>query len=156
MSKRKLLIEILDRGFTGPSWHGTALWGSLRGLTPAAASWRPSARRHNIWEEILHTAYWKDRVRARLLGERTVGGFPRRPSNWPRMPDAPNGRALRADLALLKDCHRQLRKVVAALPESRLGRRVGKWSCEQMIYGVAAHDLYHAGQIQLLKRLRRR
>jgi len=152
--KRKLLLDVLDAAFTGPSWHGTTLWGSLRGLTPAAALWRPSPRRHNIWEEVLHTAYWKDRIRARLVGDRKVGGFPRRPGNFPAVPQPANARALRADLALLKDGHRQLREVVAALPESRLGRRVGKWTCDEMIYGAAAHDLYHAGQIQLLKRLR--
>jgi DinB superfamily len=154
-AKRKLLVDVIDAAFTGPSWHGTPLWGALRGLRPAAALWRPAPRRHNIWEELLHAAYWKDRVRARLAGERMVGGFPRRPRNFPAVPRPANARALRADLALLKECHRQLRAVVAALPDSRLGKRVGRWTCEQMIYGVAAHDLYHAGQIQLIKRLRK-
>src|SRR5881628_931586 len=61
-----LLLDVYDQAFDHKAWHGTPLWGSLRGLTQQAALWRPGRGRHNIWEVVLHTAYWKYIVRRRL------------------------------------------------------------------------------------------
>ena len=149
-----LLLEILDESFDARGWHGTTLRGALRGLTPRQALWRPSPRRHCIWDLILHTAYWKYAVRQRLTrGER--GSFPRRPSNWPKLPAKRDAAALKADIALLEAEHQALRAVVAGLPSAALDApsAKGTWRQREMIHGVASHDLYHAGQIQLLKRL---
>jgi hypothetical protein len=151
-----LLLEILDEAFDARGWHGTTLHGALRGLTPARALWRPSPRRHCIWDHILHTAYWKYAVRQRLTGG-TRGAFPRRPSNWPKLPARPDATALRADIALLEAEHKALRAAVATLDGAALDAlsATGAWRQREMIHGAAAHDLYHAGQVQLLKRLRR-
>jgi len=153
----RLLLRAIDQGFDHAAWHGPTLWGAIRGVTAKEAVWRPGRGRHNIWELVLHTAYWKYAVRRRLLrGEQ--GAFPRAGSNFPALPKVLDERQWRADVRLLKDEHRQLRKAVAALPTSALGRRLGKkrWTMSETIHGVAVHDLYHAGQIQLLKRLRTR
>ena len=53
------LLITYDQAFEGRSWHGTPWWGSLRGLAPDAALRRPAPGRHNIWELVLHCAYWK-------------------------------------------------------------------------------------------------
>ena len=47
--------------------------------------------------------------------------------------------------------------MIARFPPSRLGAHGwrSRWSNAAHIYGIASHDLYHAGQIQLLKRLYR-
>jgi hypothetical protein len=65
--------------------------------------------------------------------------------------------AWRADVALLADQHRQLREAVASSPHARLARRTpgSAFTGAALVRGAAAHDLYHAGQIQLLKRLAR-
>lgn len=151
----RLLVEQLDHAFGGRSWHGTTLTGALRGVTPARALWRPRRNRHSIWELALHAAYWKYVVRCRMTGTRPPEGFPRAPSNWPAAPARPDARQWRADLRLLKQMHAELRAAVAALPPRRLRARspAGTWSYAELIYGVAAHDLYHTGQIQLIKRL---
>jgi hypothetical protein len=149
-----LLLEILDQNFDGRSWVGTPLRGALRGLTPRQLLWRPAPRRHCIWEVALHAAYWKYAVRRRIeRGAR--GAFPRRPSNWPKLPARPDAKAWKADLALLAAEHRSLRETVARLSPERLGERSPKqaWTLCDQIHGVAAHDVYHTGQIQLLKRL---
>ena len=85
---RDVLLRILDEAFDQRSWHGTNLRGSIRGLTPDAAAWRPAPGRHNIWELVVHAAYWKYAVRRRLLGEKR-GSFPlarlqlvRTPAGW--------------------------------------------------------------------------
>jgi DinB superfamily len=149
-----MLLEILDQAFDRKSWHGTTLRGSLRGLTPKDALWRPAPGRHNIWELTLHTAYWKYAVRRRLGGE-AIGSFERKPSNWPDIPDPSDAGAWKRDVAFLESEHRKLRETVAGLSPADLTRRSprGVWTYGEEIRGVAAHDLYHTGQIQLIKRL---
>ncbi len=151
----RLLLRILDQSFDAKGWHGTTLAGSLRGMTAGNAQWRPQVERHNIWELTLHTAYWKYGVRRRICEEEDRGRFPRSPSNWPAVPTEPDPAAWRKDVALLKETHAALRDAVATLPHGRLARRTpkGEWTYGELIHGVAAHDLYHAGQIQLIKRL---
>jgi len=149
-----LLLEILDQAFARRGWHGTTLRGALRGVTPEMALWRPGAKRHNIWELAIHAAYWKYAVRRRLAGAST-GSFERKPSNWPAIPQPADVVAWRRDIRLLEEEHQQLREVVARLSPADLDRRSpkGVWTNAEEIHGVAAHDLYHTGQIQLLKRL---
>lgn len=147
----EMLLAALDEAFDRRSWHGTNLRGSLRGLPPDALVWRPAPGRHNIWEIALHAAYWKYAIRRQLTSEKR-GSFPLSGSNFFPRPAA--DRKWKDDLALLADQHRRLRQAVAALRERDLGRRKGAFTVAGLVRGAAAHDLYHAGQIQLLKRLR--
>ena len=152
-----LLLQLLDEAFDRHAWHGTNLRGSIRGLNARQAVWRPLKSRHNIWELVVHCAYWKYTVRRRLLGEKR-GSFPLEGSNWFRRPAEPTEQAWRADIRLLEETHRSLRKSIAVLNPSDLKKRTSGsiWTNLQTISGVASHDLYHAGQIQLLKRLLRK
>jgi len=153
-----LLLDVCDQAFDHRAWHGTPLAGAIRGVSHRDALWRPppGKGRHNIWEIVLHTAYWKYIVRRRLTRDPELT-FPRRGSNWPRLPAPADAAAWRRDVALLRDEHRLLRAVIARFPAARLGARGwrSRWSNVEHIYGIASHDLYHAGQIQLLKRLLR-
>jgi len=150
----RLLLEVLDHAFDRRAWHGTTLAGAVRGVGVDEALWRPARKRHNIWELTLHTAYWKYAVRRRLAGEKR-GSFSRPGSNWIPLPDPCDRPAWSRDVRLLREEHRQLIETVARYPAARLGRRLprSRWTAQELIHGVAAHDLYHAGQIQLLKRL---
>lgn len=76
-----LLLDLLDEAFERQSWHGTTLRGSLRGLGTQVATWRPAPARHNVWEVVLHCAYWKYAVRRRLTGE-PRGTFALSGSDW--------------------------------------------------------------------------
>ena len=152
--RMELLLDFIDQGFKGPSWHGTPLWGALRGVTAAEASQRPGPGRHTVWELALHAAYWKYVVRRRLTRDASLE-FPRSPSNWPAMPSRPGEAAWKADKTLLKREHDLLRSVVARFPAKDLKKRAWKSRYTNLvsIEGIAAHDLYHCGQIQLVKRL---
>jgi hypothetical protein len=152
----ELLLLAIDQAFDKRSWHGTNLMGSVRGLTARDALWRPAPRRHCIWEVTIHAAYWKYVVRRRLLGEKR-GSFPREGSNWITPAEASEA-AWKRDVELLVDVHASMRAAVAALGPRDLGRRSGRGSTTvlDLVTGIAAHDLYHAGQIQLLKRLQGR
>jgi hypothetical protein len=150
------LLEQLDEAYDRQSWHGTNLRGALRGLSSDLALWRPAPDRHNIWEISIHAAYWKYAARRRLTGEKR-GAFPRKGSNWFPSPISPTEGQWREDVGLLGESHRRLREAVAGLTDTDLRRRApgGKETIARLVRGVAAHDLYHAGQIQLLKRLLR-
>jgi hypothetical protein len=150
----QLLLQILDQAFDKRSWHGTNLRGSIRGLTPTVAAWRPAKGRHNIWEIVVHAAYWKYIVRRRLLSERR-GSFPIKGSNWFPGPMEGTRSEWKATVELLEHTHVSLREAVAHFPVSKLHHppTSSTWSNIAMIYGIASHDLYHAGQIQLLKRM---
>lgn len=160
-----LLLRILDEAYEKKAWHGPNLKGTLRGVTVSEAVWRPAPDRHNVWELALHAAYWKYAGWRRLTGEKR-GAFPVDGSNWFVRPEPSAGgrgreaateKAWRADLALLDREHRRLRAAVEKIPASRLSSlsRGSKHRIDTLVYGIAAHDVYHAGQIQLVKRLYR-
>lgn len=150
----ELLVDQLEEAFQRKSWHGTNLMGSLRGLSPAVAAWRPGPRRHNIWELVVHCAYWKYAVWRMLVGA-PKGSFALPGSNFfPR--EGGSVVDWRRDLRLLRTSHRDLLAAVRMVPRRELGKRPpgSKFTTSGLIRGAAAHDLYHAGQIQLIKRLR--
>jgi uncharacterized damage-inducible protein DinB len=149
-----MLMNALDQAYDRQSWHGTNLRGALRGLSPAQVARRPARGRHNIWEVTVHCAYWKYAVWRRLTGAKR-GSFPLAGSNWFARPTDTTPRAWRADLALLEATHRQLRDAVTRLGPRDLARRARGSRCTtaDLVSGITAHDLYHAGQIQLIKAL---
>ena len=151
------LLALIDSAYDRRSWHGPNLRGSLRGVTPSQAAWRPAPTRHNIWELTVHAAYWKY-VGARRLTRAKRGSFDLKGSNWFERSAEPTAAAGRADLQLLEQSHRTFRAVIADLTPRDLARTPAgsEFSNVALITGVAAHDLYHAGQIQLLKRLQGR
>jgi uncharacterized damage-inducible protein DinB len=142
-----VLLASIDEAFNKRSWHGTNLRGSLRGLSFEEASWRPSPGRHNIYELAMHAAYWKYALRRRLTGEKR-GSFAFKGSNWFPMPPEATEASWRDVVQLLDAEHRAVRDAVAGLKKITPKLR-------GLIAGLAAHDLYHAGQIQLLKRLQK-
>jgi hypothetical protein len=149
------LLALLDEAYNKPAWHGPNLRGSLRGLRAAQVVRRPAPGRKNIWEIAIHAAYWKYAVLRRISGQKR-GSFPLKGSNWfPR--DNADEPAWKADLELLDRIHAELRAAVARLAPELLETkpRGSKHSYRRLIQGAALHDVYHAGQIQTLKRLLR-
>jgi hypothetical protein len=181
------LLFLIDTAYDHVSWHGTNLRGSIRGLTPTQAAWRPAPGRHNIWELIVHAAYWKYVARFRMTRDESRPTFPLGGHNWYARPIRPEVapqigenppvlpehmavprttrlqvermlvQQLRSDVALLDSEHRSLIEFVRAIPPSVLHKKIGKTQHTHLstIAGVAAHDVYHAAQIQLLKTLLR-
>ncbi len=149
-----LLLHLISEAYNNRAWHGTSLRGSLHSLTAQQAAWRPAPTRHNIWEIVAHTAYWKYIVRRRLLGEKK-GSFPLKGSNWIKRPLEITEKAWRKDICLLDEMHRSMCETIALLKPLDLNRKqIGnKFTNASIISGIACHDVYHAGQIQLLKRL---
>lgn len=144
----QVILEAFDQAYERKSWHGTNLRGALRRVDARAALWRPAPGRHNIWELALHAAYWKYTVRRRLRGEKR-GSFPLKGSDWFASPHRADEEAWNAVLHLLDEQHRLLRETIVSLPPKAIEDR----RTRHTLTGIAAHDLYHTGQIQLIRRL---
>lgn len=152
---RALLLALIDEAYDRKAWHGPNLRGSIRGLSERGVSRRPAPGRHNVWELVVHAAYWKYAVWRRLTAA-ARGTFPLEGSNWFERPA--HGRKWRDDVALLDEQHRRLRSAVAGLEPASLRGRAAQsgHGAARLAWGIAAHDIYHAGQIRLIKTLLRR
>lgn len=152
MNTRSAILKIFEEAFEKTAWHGPNLWQSLKGVTAKQAAWRPAPGGHNIWEETLHAAYWKYVVRRRLEGGKR-GGFILAGSNFFPRPEA--GKASEADWKkdkeILRSEHRLLREAIGRATGQPLSAKLA-----HTLWGIAFHDVYHAGQIRLLRRLMKR
>lgn len=144
------IADQLRRAFDGGAWHGPALIELLTDVDAAAAAARPIKNAHTIWELVLHIEAWDRAALVRLSGKKYQ---PSGVENFPPMP-APTQAEWRKAVAGAKKTHETLVKTVAALPEERLRDRVpGKrYNFHHMLHGIVQHELYHAGQIVILKK----
>lgn len=140
----------LKRAFEGDAWHGPALQEVLQGVTAVQAAARSLAGAHSIWEIVLHVAAWEDVVRRRIGGEPVSLSDA---EDWPAVRDTGDA-AWSAALERLRSGHMALRRAVAKLSDARLKEEVpgASYTFYHLVHGLIQHDLYHAGQIALLKK----
>ena len=145
------IADQLRRAFEGNAWHGPALLELLKDVDACAAAAKPLPNIHSIWELVLHVAVWDGAALRRLDGEKCQ---PTGLANFPLVP-TPTEAAWRKAVGQTKRTHDTLVKTVGALPESRLAERVpGKrYNFYHMLHGIVQHELYHAGQIAILKKV---
>jgi hypothetical protein len=149
-----LLNALLEDSYSRRPWQGPSLKGSLRGVTARQAAWTPPGGRHSIWDLTLHSAYWKYAVR-RMLTREKRGAFPMKGSNWFAAPARATDKEWKQVRGLLEGEHRKLVQAAAGVSSAALSKRPpgSSRTIANLLYGVASHDVYHTGQIQLLKRL---
>jgi uncharacterized damage-inducible protein DinB len=143
------MLALLEGSFRGPSWHGPSVKEALKGVTAAMAAARPIARAHTIGELVLHMATWKRAVALRVSG---VAWNPSDVENFP--PFAGGEAAWKRARTRLASEHARLRAAVERLRAGRLDRPAvpGGSTCYVQIHGAISHDLWHAGQILILRR----
>ncbi|MBS1813125.1 MAG: DinB family protein [Acidobacteria bacterium] len=158
MPETRRIADQLQRAYQGQAWHGPSLMEILSGVTAAQAAAHPIPNSHSIWEIVLHIAAWMDAVRERLedgpVAEPADG-------DWPMMAD-PNEEGWQQTLQLLADRQQALLNLIAQMTDEQLKQRIGTendpptasgYSAYYNLHGVIQHNLYHAGQIVLLKKL---
>jgi uncharacterized damage-inducible protein DinB len=150
MDEIKRIDEQLRRAFEGQAWHGPSLRELLADVTAAQATARPVSRAHSIWEIVRHIAAWHEGVRRRLEGERVELSAE---EDWPPVANTPEA-AWEDAVAALERTHTELRRTMSRLTDARLQEVVTgtDYSVDVMLHGLIQHDLYHAGQIALLKK----
>ena len=148
------LAQQLRNAFDGEAWHGPALLELLADVDSKTAAAHPLPDVHSIWELVLHIAAWDGAVNRRIL----LGKFGKAlqlndAENFPPVNDT-SASAWKKTVSAVKNAHAQLLKTVEALPDQRLAERVPgkKYDIRFMLEGVAQHEIYHAGQIAILKK----
>ncbi|PYV97955.1 MAG: hypothetical protein DMG86_17420 [Acidobacteria bacterium] len=153
MSETARLADQIRRAFEGDAWHGDSIKELLTGVTAETAAAKPIKDAHSIWELALHIAAWDDAVLRRIGGAAVELT---RQQDFPPVKDT-SPAAWRRALSYLDQTHSQLIKAVAAFPDSRLndqapGKTEDYYDFYYMFSGIVQHELYHAGQIALLKK----
>jgi uncharacterized damage-inducible protein DinB len=157
MSEISRIIDELEREYDGDPWHGSPLVAILDGISASQATAKPVANAHSIWELVLHVTAWKNEVRLRLSG--APAGEPKE-GDWPDVGEASEER-WHAALERLRRAQRDLLADIQTLPEAKLlaptndprERATGGGVTHYvLLHGAVQHDVYHAGQIALLKK----
>ena len=150
MSETDRIQDQLERGFKGRAWHGPSVLELLADVDAAKAAARPIAGAHSIWELVLHIAAWDQAAARRLRGDRAQLSDA---EDWPAVSDT-SAEAWAQTLETLKRNHRELHDAIGRVEETRLDEPImeGMTSVYGTLHGVIQHDLYHAGQIALLKK----
>jgi uncharacterized damage-inducible protein DinB len=150
MMELQRITEQLKRAFEGNAWHGPSVMEILSGVTAQQAASRAFPAAHTIWELALHIGAWERACLTRLHGERAELTDA---EDWPPVTDTSDEAWQRLKITLHKG-NQQLRDAVQALNEQRLDEPIlpGMPSVYITVQGVVQHDLYHAGQIAILKK----
>lgn len=150
MTEINRILDQMDRAFSGDAWHGPSLMSLLDGVTAEDASKHSIQAAHSIWELVNHIASWNAIVCSRL-----AGNAPKVTSemDWPPVWEISDVEWTRS-LEQLAESHARLRAAVERLHEGELDE---KWGAKEesryvLIHGLIQHDLYHAGQIAVLKK----
>lgn len=152
ISISKVLLDQLETVYHGKAWHGPTLRGALRGLTAQQAGNTRTRAGHSLADISLHCAYWKYSVRRRLNKSKR-GAFPWKGSNWFTLPQQLSEDEWKRVLHTLDEEHDALLQAVKSFPEAQLVHipKGSQFNYYQLIQGIAAHDVFHAGQVRLLK-----
>lgn len=149
-SEAALIADQLHRAFYGEAWHGPALMELLEDIDATTAAAKPLADVHSIWELVLHVEAW-DRAGVKRLGGHKCQLKGRQ--NFPPVPK-PTEIEWKKAVKHTRETHDLLVETVKGLSGKRLRDRVPgkKYDFVHMLHGIAQHELYHAGQIAILKK----
>ena len=159
MSKIQRIVDQLQRAFDGDAWSGPSLGATLQGLSAEQAATQVLPTAHSIWGIVLHLTTWICTVQQRIQEDRLIEVSDA--TDWPAVPPTADAAAWQQALAALRQAHAELLTAVAELPAADLDRHLGSSrdrpqgagvSYYVMLHGLAQHNLYHAGQIGLLRK----
>lgn len=144
------ILDQMDRAFSGDAWHGPSLAALLDCVSAEEAAKRPISQAHTIWEIVHHISAWNGIVQRRLADEH-VEATPE--MDWPAPPFASEA-AWKRTLESLRESRQRLRRTVEQLQDARLDEKPSgsRDSRYILVHGLIQHDLYHAGQIAVLKK----
>jgi len=154
MAEVERILDQFRRAFDGEAWHGPSLLSLLSDVSATQAVSHPIPSAHSIWELVLHIAAWERACRRRLQGDKAQLSDV---ENFPPISDSSEQAWERAKQELIQT-HRELLEVIASVDDSRLDEPIISDSTTRYssiyvtLHGVVQHDLYHGGQIAILKK----
>ena len=144
-------VNVLQEGYGPGAWHGPDLKAALGDVTPALAFWRPTSGRHNIAEIALHHAYCVRSVRAQLSGH-AAEPFALQGEDWFEVTDE-RPLSWASIQATVESEQQRLSATVADVEAARINSPLKDDERFRLVLGITCHAVYHAGQVQLIKRL---
>ena len=141
------LTRVLDEGYGPGAWHGADMKAAITDVAPAVAFWRPGKGRHNIAEIALHHAWCVRNVTAQLSGAEPPA-FPVEGADWLTLDDEKRI----SWAAIQRTLEEQQRALAATVGTPSVSAERERFD---LALGVTCHAVYHAGQIQLIKVLRK-
>jgi len=154
MSELERIRDQFQRAFNGNAWHGPSVLALLEGVTAVQAAAHPVPGAHSIWELTLHIAAWESACRRRLQGDQAQLTDE---ENFPQIENASEDAWQAAKQHLIAN-HQALLEAISSADESKLDRPIIEnsdtpfSSAYVTLHGGVQHDLYHAGQIAILKK----
>jgi uncharacterized damage-inducible protein DinB len=150
MKETERIREQLKRAFEGGAWHGPGVLEILENVSAVKAASHSIAGAHSIWELVLHIKAWEDACRRRLSGDRAELTDE---EDWPAVPETSDD-AWRNTLTALREGHQKFSDAIASVDDTRLDEPIleGMKTVYATLHGAVQHDLYHAGQIAILKK----
>ena len=145
------LNRILDEGYGPGAWYGSDLRAAVADVSAADAFKRPADGRHNIAEIAIHQAYWAGQIAAKLTGA-AVAAFPLEGDDWFELSNE-SPLSWKAITATLEASQQRLSQAVAGIASGARTSPLGEAECFDLIVGITGHAAYHAGQVQLIKKL---
>lgn len=151
MKETERIADQLLRAFRGEAWHGPSVLEVIANIRASQAASRPLNDAHSIWELVLHIAAWESACLRRLRGDAAQLSDA---EDWPSLNDITE-EAWQQTIETLKQGNAELRSAILAVNDSRLDQPIvaGGRSVYNTLHGVIQHDLYHAGQIAILKKV---
>lgn len=150
MTETERILNTYDRVMHGDAWHSYPIWQVLESISAECAAHRPITNAHTIWEIVLHMIFWEGVATRRLGGQRA--GLDEA-LNFPA-PPAPSEANWRTTLEQFRGSNQEFRSALQKLDAARLDEMsaAGKRSFYDEAHGLIQHNVYHAGQIALLKK----
>jgi uncharacterized damage-inducible protein DinB len=152
------ILDQRHRAYSGDAWYGSSVRDALFGVDAPQAAMRPIAEAHTIWEIVLHLTSWTREITRRLQqgnAQDPVDG------DWPPMPVPADEPAWNTSLNALEAAHAALVAAMKQVDERRYDDVIGDERVRETgggvsyyvtLHGIIQHDIYHAGQIALLRK----
>lgn len=151
MSEVKRILDQLKRSYEGEAWHGPSVREVLAPVNAEKANAHPIPAAHSIWEITEHIGAWMHYTSKRLEGEQ----FEATPEqDWPLIPGK-DEEAWQQTLRNLEKGYQKLAAEISRFKDDDLENQYvpGKpYTIYFLLHGVIQHNLFHAGQISLLKK----
>ena len=145
--------QLLNASWNGRMWHGTNLKEVLKGVDTEKAFRKPAAGAHNIYELVMHMHCWRNFVFQHLTGHADFKVILNSADDWPVDYEKTEAQWNTA-LQLLEQSQNQVADAFSKFDETQLDESMHgrKFSWYDFIHGLIQHDIYHSGQIAILKK----
>ena len=145
------LNRILDEGYGPGAWYGSDLRAAVGDVTAEAAFKRPAKGRHNIAEIALHHAYWAGQIAAKLTGNEPAA-LPLEGEDWFELSNE-SQLSWEGITSTLQASQQRLSQAVAGIASGARTSPLDEAERLNLVVGITGHAAYHAGQVQLIKKL---